>query len=247
MAPPQKGGLEIEMTHSVKYEYLKYGNWDRNLGSSGNLDFCTFHNLTSFSPARAFQYQLLKKWQFSQICLKSKKSKYNFRSWKKNQGATNLVQLCLSSSSPANMVDIWLTLKRGKLYQVFPTLLLQNFKLFTRLALKLPARCHRQYFPPCSGDHLFPKATCCLLAMWRETAPILMFLNTEIAWLWPSSNGFGFSDWFQYRRLQRQQSSTLVNNAPLQLRILNRNNPHSGAQSCKQCLCSGDPVITHRP
>jgi len=80
MAPPQKGGLEIEMTHSVKYEYLKYGNWDRNLGSSGNLDFCTFHNLTSFSPARAFQYQL----------------------------------------------------------QVFPTLLLQNFKLFTRLALKLP-------------------------------------------------------------------------------------------------------------
>ena len=29
MAPPQKGGLEIEMTHSVKYEYLKYGNWDR--------------------------------------------------------------------------------------------------------------------------------------------------------------------------------------------------------------------------
>lgn len=33
-------------------------------------------------------------------------------------------------------------------------------------------------------NFLFPKGSCCLLAMWRETEPCLIFLNTDIASPW---------------------------------------------------------------
>ena len=55
--------------------------------------------------------------------------------------------------------------------------------------------------------YLFPKATCCLLAMWRDTAPIRMFLNTEIACV---GSDFFWNIFDIYENVQRHNSNSNI-------------------------------------